>query len=181
MHAWRVIVAWRKTMPRGRPTIRRWPIAWCVTQLSMCRSVASCAIPQTRRSNPPAIHRTLLTSTQVEMRSWTSPHARSAMELVFAAWGVTSQGPLPIETLRSRRPAESTGLRYSAWSVIPSQNAFIFSSASTPTFECLNLFGPRSKRKPIALRRSASDLPADPSRSRLWPRRRSRSHERPRQ
>ena len=106
MPAWRVIVAWQKTMPRDRPTIRRWPIVWCVTQPSMRRSAASCAIPQTPRSNLPAIPRTSLTSTQAEMPSWTSPRARSAMEWVFAAWGATSGQPYTTGTRKRTTEAQ---------------------------------------------------------------------------
>ena len=133
MHAWRVIVAWRKTMPRGRPTIRRWPIAWCVTQPSMRRSVVSCAIPQMRRSNPPATHRTSLISTPAEMPSWTSPPARFVMEWGFAAWGVTKQEPLPIETLRSRRPPENAGLRYAAGRSFHRKTPSFFPSLRLPS------------------------------------------------
>ena len=59
------------------------------------------------------------------------------------------------------------------------KDPFISPIASTSKFECLNWFEPRSKRKQPALRRSASDLPPDPSHSPPWPRNLSRSHERP--
>src|SRR4030095_3143143 len=72
------------------PTTRRWLTAWYVTRPSMRPSVVSCVIPQRRRSNPSATHRTSLISTQIEMPSWTSPPARFVMEWGFAAGVVTS-------------------------------------------------------------------------------------------